>query len=65
MVGTALQQCALITEMAVEQADYYINNNGQTLDGVGESSWFPAWPSPPTTWTTCPASCTPRAKSSL
>lgn len=41
MVGTALQQCALITEMAVEQADYYINNNGQTLDGVGEKQLVP------------------------
>ena len=41
MVGTALQQCALITEMAVEQADYYIKNNGQTLDGVGEKQLVP------------------------
>lgn len=41
MVGTALQQCALITEMAVEQADYYINNNGQPLDGVGEKQLVP------------------------
>lgn len=41
MVGTALQQCALIAEMAVEQADYYINNNGATLDGVGEKQLVP------------------------
>ncbi len=41
MVGTALQQCALIAEMAVEQADYYINNNGETLDGVGEKQLVP------------------------
>lgn len=41
MVGTALQQCALIAEMAVEQAHYYINNNGATLDGVGEKQLVP------------------------
>jgi len=41
MVGTALQQCALITEMAVEQADYYLKNNGATLDGVGEKQLVP------------------------
>lgn len=41
MVGTALQQCALITEMAVEQADYYLKNDGATLDGVGEKQLVP------------------------
>lgn len=41
MVGTALQQCALITEMAVEQADYYLKNNGDTLDGVSEKQLVP------------------------
>ncbi len=41
MVGTALQQCALITEMAVEQADYYLKNNGATLDGVEEKQLVP------------------------
>lgn len=41
MVGTALQQCALIAEMAVEQAHYYINNNGATLDGVAEKQLVP------------------------
>ena len=41
MVGTALQQCALIAGMAVEQAHYYINNNGATLDGVGEKQLVP------------------------
>ena len=41
MVGTALQQCALIAQMAVEQGHYYINNNGATLDGVGEKQLVP------------------------
>ncbi len=41
MVGTALQQCALITEMAVEQADYYLKNNGATLDNVPEKQLVP------------------------
>ncbi|MCD8356401.1 MAG: D-ribose ABC transporter substrate-binding protein [Clostridia bacterium] len=41
MIGTALQQCALFTEMAVEQADYYINHDGETLDGVGEKQLVP------------------------
>ena len=41
MVGTALQQCALIAKMAVEQAHYYINNNGAALDGVGEKQLVP------------------------
>ena len=41
MVGTALQQCALIAQMAVEQGHYYINNNGATLDGVAEKQLVP------------------------
>lgn len=41
MTGTALQQCALIAQMAVEQAHYYINNNGATLDGVAEKQLVP------------------------
>lgn len=41
MVGTALQQCALFTKMAVEQADYYIKNEGKTLDGVEEKQLVP------------------------
>lgn len=32
MVGTALQQCALIAEMAVEQADAYLKNGTTGLD---------------------------------
>lgn len=32
MVGTALQQCALIAEMAVEQADNYLKNGTTGLD---------------------------------
>lgn len=36
MVGTALQQCALIAQMAVEQADHYVKNNGKTLNNVEE-----------------------------
>lgn len=41
MTGTALQQCALIAQMAVEQAHYYLNNNGATLDGVAEKQLVP------------------------
>ena len=32
MVGTALQQCALISEMAVQQADDYLKNGATGLD---------------------------------
>jgi len=32
MVGTALQQCAKISEMAVEQADDYLKNGTTGLD---------------------------------
>ena len=32
MVGTALQQCALISEMAVQQADDYLKNGTTGLD---------------------------------
>lgn len=41
MTGTALQQCALIAQMAVEQAHYYINNGGATLDDVPEKQLVP------------------------